>query len=104
MISALLDTTKILGKLEVDGDPCEVCAEAVAHHDRREKRLTVRLSAFLRAARQDKIGQKLFPPWLPAPEEVAEGVDWEEARPMADDIFASWCHRVSQALDEKLRG
>ncbi|MCX6849409.1 MAG: hypothetical protein NTY98_10850 [Verrucomicrobia bacterium] len=97
MIHALLDTTKVLHLLEIEGVVHELCAEAVATHDRHSNQLTVNLRAFLRATEHTHIGETAMPDWLPAPQIVTEHVDAEEAHAMANDIFVSWCHSVSTA-------
>jgi hypothetical protein len=94
----LLDVTQVLATLERDGEPYEVCAEAEAEHDRASQILTVRLSAFLRAERQDHIGETHQPDWLPAAETITEHVGAEEAHALASDIFASWKRRVAAGL------
>ena len=94
----LLDVTQVLATLERDGEPYEVCVEAEAGHDRAGQILTVRLSAFLRAERQDHIGEIFRPDWLPAAETITEHVGAEEAHALASDIFASWKRRVAAGL------
>lgn len=98
MNHGLLDTTQVVATLRVDGEPYEVCAEAEASHDRSTGQLNVRLSAFLRAERQDHIGETLQPDLLPAPETLREHVDAGEAHALASDIFASWKRRVVAGL------
>jgi len=90
----LLDTTKVIGHLDIDGEPFEVCAEATADHVRSSNTLTVGLCAFLRSIKHDHLGEKATMDWLPAPEEVKEHVDHGEAYDLTGEIFASWCHRV----------
>jgi hypothetical protein len=98
MIHSLLDTTRVVGHLDVVGEPFEVCAEATASHDRSANGLTVNLCAFLRAMRHDHLGEKATADWLPAPEIVTEHVDIDEAHGLTDEIFASWCHRVAALI------
>jgi hypothetical protein len=98
MIHCLLDASQVVATVDVDGEPYEVCAEAEAEHDRASQQLTVRLSAFLRAERQDHIGETLRPEWLPAAEAVTEHVDAGEAHAVASDVFASWKRRIAAAL------
>ena len=95
MLHSLLDTTQVLATVEIDHATHEVCAEAVASHDRSTKMLTVKLRAFLRAEKQDHIGEKATADWLPTDETVTEHVDAEEAHAMASDIFASWRRKVA---------
>ncbi len=94
MIHALLDTTQVVGTLEIDGATHEICAEAEATHDRRTNQLTVSLRSYLRATQHDHMGETTTPAWLPAPQSVTEHVEVDEAHEMANDVFASWCHKV----------
>ena len=98
MLHSLLDTTQVLGTVEIDHATHEVCAEAVASHDRGTNLLTVNLRAFLRAEKQDHIGETAAADWLPASETVTEPVDAEEAHAMASDIFASWRRKVATTV------
>lgn len=100
MTHALLDTTQVVATHEIEGISYEVCAEAVATHDRRVHILSVELRSFLRALDQDHIHEELVPEWLPAPETITDGVEAAEAHEMADDVFASWCRRVAATVPE----
>jgi hypothetical protein len=94
MLYALLDATQVLGTIELNGAIHEVCAEALASHDRRTMQLTVNLRAFLRSEQQDHIGEQSTPAWLPEPQTVIEHVEAGEAHEMSNDVFASWKRKV----------
>ena len=98
MIHALLDVTQVVGTVEVEGVTHEVCAEAVANHDRRSNQLTVNLRAFLRTEQHDHLGEIVSADWLPASQTVTEHVEAGEAHEMANDVFASWRNKVSGAV------
>lgn len=98
MLHTLLDATQVLGKVELDGEIHEVCAEALASHDQRTMQLTVKLHAFLRSEQQDHIGEQSTPAWLPASQNVTEHVEAEEAHAMASDVFATWKRKVASAM------
>jgi hypothetical protein len=98
MIHALLDTTQVVGTVSIDGIPHEVCAEAVASHDRSTRALTVNLRAFLRATQHAHLGEVATPSWLPASQTVTEHVEATEAHEMANDVFVSWKHKVIATL------
>ncbi|MCB1087239.1 MAG: hypothetical protein KDM63_09355 [Verrucomicrobiae bacterium] len=100
MFHALLDSTKVIAKRDIDGVPCEVCAEVVAHHDRQTNLLTVNLSAFLRSEQHERLGETQVPPWMQTPQTVTETVGLAEAREVANDVFSSWCRRVADAMPE----
>lgn len=97
-MNQLLDTTKVVGTITIDGLPHEVCAEAGATHDRSSSMLTVKLRAFLRTLEHTHLGETGTAAWLPAPDSITEHVDREEAIEMAKDVFASWCHKVERAM------
>ncbi|WP_395738693.1 hypothetical protein [Prosthecobacter sp.] len=98
MIHALLDSTQVISLVQLDGTPFEVCAEALARHDRGKNLLTVELRAFLRAENHDHIGEVSKPGWLPEPQTVTEHVGAEEAHAMANDVLSSWRHKVENCL------
>jgi len=100
MIHALLDTTRVVRTLELDGGSQEVCAEAVATHDRKSNQLSITLSAFLRATEHTHIGEVSAPSWLPSSQSVTEHVGAEEAHEMANEVFDSWCHKVAASHPE----
>jgi len=100
MIYALLDTTRVVRTLEMDGGSQEVCAEAVATHVRKSNQLSITLSAFLRATEHTQIGEVSTPSWLPASQSVTEHVSADEAHEMANDVFNSWCHKVAASHPE----
>lgn len=95
MIHALLDTTQVICTLDIDGSAHELCAEGIANHDRRSNLLTVNLRAFLRATEHTHLGETATPAWLPPPQTVTEHVDAGESHELANDVFASWCHKVA---------
>lgn len=98
MLHALLDATQLLGTIEIEGVRQEVCAEALASHDRSSNQLTVKLRAFLRSEQQDHIGEQSIPAWLPAPETTTEHVEADEAHAVASDVFASWKREVEALI------
>lgn len=99
-MNTLLDTTKVVGSIEIDGTPHEVCAEAEATFDRPSSMLTVKLHAFLRTLEHTHLGETAAANWLPAADTVTEHVDREEATALAKDVFASWCHKVERAIPQ----
>lgn len=104
MLHALLDTTQVLGTFDIEGDTFEVCAEAVANHDRKSNQLTVELKAFLRSEKQDHIGETSVASWLPQPQTVVEHVEASEAHALASDVFSSWRGKVGAALAKARTG
>lgn len=104
MIRSLLDTTQVIRILEIEGVPFEACVEATASHDRSTNQLTVNLRAFLRAEKHDHIGEVSTPSWLPAAQTITEHVSAEEAHAVANDVLASWRHKVEGSLPQQPAG
>ena len=100
MIHAFFDTTKVLGTFEIEGEQYEVCAEAIANHERSTNLVTVNLKAFLRAMKHDHLGERNTPDWLPVDQTVTEHGEIEEAHELTNEIFASWCHKVAGSLPQ----
>ncbi len=98
MSHAFLDTIRVIGNLTVGDAPYEVCAEAIANHDRLSNEVTVNLSAFLRAPQHGRDVEVPAAGWLPAPQVVTEHVDLDEAHEMVKEIFSVWCHKVAEAM------
>lgn len=98
MFHTLLDATQVLGTIQVEGISQEVCAEALASHERSSNQLTVKLRAFLRSEQQDHIGEQSIPAWLPEPEITTEHVEAAEAHAVASDVFASWKRKVEALI------
>ncbi len=98
MIHALIDTTRVVGSIELDGAIHEVCAEAIGNHNRSENLLSVNLRAFLRSTAHEHLGEVAAPDWLPSEETVTEHVEAGEAHEMVNDIFSLWCRKVSDAV------
>lgn len=98
MLHALIDTTRVVGHVELDGANHEVCAEATATQEPGTTLVTVKLRAFLRATAQDHLGEMTEPAWLPPSQVVHEHPDPGEAHEWVHEVFASWCHQVASAI------
>jgi hypothetical protein len=94
----IIDTSEVLGTVELPDGRCEVCAAAEAVYDEGSGRLLVTLNAGLRPA--DLLGKErpVRPDWLPRNELVTETVDLEECRDLARDIFHRWVRKVRNAV------
>jgi hypothetical protein len=93
----ILDTSEMLGTVEVPSGRCEVCASADASFDESAGRLTVKLEAFLRPADFLAKERRFHAPWLPKNETLTEPVDREESHQAAREIFQSWVRKVREA-------
>jgi len=83
-----MDSSGVLGKVEMPEGACEVCASAKANYDEEHSRLVVDLASFLRTADLPNKERQLSAPWLPHQETVD----------LARDIFHSWVRKVRQAM------
>ncbi len=100
-MQSLIDISQVIGTVQIDGKPFEVCAEAKAMFQRGRDELSVQLHSYLQPEEQTHLMEKLVPAWLPAANTVTEHVPHEEASDVAKDIFASWCHKVEAALSQQ---
>jgi hypothetical protein len=96
----VIDTSEILGTVEVPEGLCELCASAQASFDEEASRLVVKAEAFLRPA-DFLIKERHFRAgWLPKNETVTESVACEECHAMAREIFNRWVRKVRQAAPQ----
>ena len=93
----IVDTSEILGTMELPEGIHEVCASARAAYDESAKWLVVNLDCFLRAADIRTKEKTLTVDWLPKPETLTESASLEEAVEAARDIFHRWVRKVRQA-------
>ena len=93
----VIDTSEVLGTVEVPGGACEVCASADASFDEAAGRLVVKLEAFLRPTDLLVKERHFRADWLPANETVTESVGREESGEMARGIFHGWVRKVREA-------
>jgi hypothetical protein len=94
----VIDTSEVLGTVELPQGACEVCAAADACYDEDAARLVVNLDSFLRTTDLRAKERRLSAPWLPGKETVAESVGPDETVEMARDIFHRWVRKVRQAV------
>jgi hypothetical protein len=99
-MQGIIDISKVVGTVQIDGQTHEVCAEADATFNRSTHELTVKLSSYLHSEEQTHVGETIPATWLPQPETIVEHVDAEEASAMAKDVFASWCRKVQSAVEQ----
>lgn len=93
----VLDTSEVLGTVELPAGACELCAAATANYDEEKCRLVVRLNSFLRTTDLRAREKRLSADWLPEPETVTESVGGDETVEVARDIFSRWARKVRQA-------
>jgi hypothetical protein len=92
----VIDTTEVLGTVDMPEGKFEVCAAAEANFDEEGNRLVVRLSATLRST--DLLGKekKMSASWLPVTETVTESVGASESHDLSREIFHRWVRKVRQ--------
>ena len=90
----VIDTTEVLGIVEMEGREAEVCAEAEAVYDPEKSAVITHLRAFLRPVATSNGGGVSQAVWLPKPQTITEKVPLEEAGEAAREIFKSWVQRL----------
>jgi hypothetical protein len=96
-MNSILNTTEIIGTVELPQGDFEVCASADASYDQKGNSLVVRLDANLRpCAKSDNAadGQAI---WLPKKQFVTEHVAIDEAGEVARDIFKRWVRKIRES-------
>jgi hypothetical protein len=93
----VIDTSEVVGTVEMRDGECEVCASAVAQYDEDAGRLVTNLDSFLRTTDLRKKERRLPAEWLPRPQTVTEGVGPEETVDVAKEVFHRWVAKVREA-------
>ena len=93
----IIDTSEVLGTVEVPEGVCEVCASADAGFDEEAGRLVVKLETLLRPTDLLVRERHFRTDWLPENETVTESVAREECHEVARDIFHRWVRKVREA-------
>ena len=93
----VIDTSEVVGTVEMPEGECEVCASAVAEYDEDGRRLVTNLESFLRTTDLRKKERRLTAGWLPRPQTVTEGVGPEESVEVAKEVFHRWVAKVREA-------
>jgi hypothetical protein len=94
----VIDTSEVIGTVEMPEGECEVCASAFAQYEEAAGHLQVNLDAFLRTTDIRKKERRLTAEWLPRPETITEGVGPDETIDLAKDIFHAWVAKVRAAI------
>ena len=94
----VIDTTEVLGTVDLPKGEYEVCASADAQYNEETGRLVVELNSFLRSTNLRVKEERLSADWLPAAQTVNESVGLEEALELARDIFHRWVRKVRQVI------
>ncbi len=93
----VIDTSEVVGTVELPAGVCEICASAEANYDQDAARMVVDLDAFLRTTDLRKKERRFPADWLPGKETISESVGPEETLEMARDIFHRWVGKVRGA-------
>jgi hypothetical protein len=96
----IIDTSEVLGVLEVPEGACELCASADASFDEAAGRLVVKLEAFLRPTDLLVKERRFRADWVPENETVTEAVAREECHELAREIFHRWVRKVREAAPQ----
>jgi len=93
----VIDTSEVLGAVDLPKGACEVCAAADANYDEATNHLVVRLTSFLRSTDIRVKEKQLSAKWLPKPETVTESSGPDETVEMAREIFHRWVRKVRES-------
>lgn len=93
----VIETSEVLGTVDVPEGNSELCASAAAGFDETSGRLVVQLEAFLRPAGFLVKERHFRADWLPSNETVTEHVAREECHEVAREIFHRWVRRVRES-------
>ena len=96
----IIDTSEVLGTVEVPEGLCELCASAEANFDEAAGRLVTKLEAFLRPTDLLVKERRFRADWLPKNETVTESVAREECHEVAREIFHRWVRKVREAAPQ----
>jgi hypothetical protein len=96
----IIDTSEVLGTVEVPEGASELCASAEASFDEEAGRLLVKLEAFLRPTGLLVKERRFRADWLPKNETVTESVAREECHEVAREIFHRWVRKVREAAPQ----
>jgi hypothetical protein len=98
----VISLNEIVELLELEEGNDEVCATAEAGYSEAIRSLVVRLDSFVRPVDLLTAEQNLTPGWLPRSDTVRETVLFDEAVPLARDIFKRWVEKVRQSIPSPL--
>jgi hypothetical protein len=90
----VIDTSEVLGTIDLSSGSCELCAAADANYDEETHQLVIRLNSFLRTTDLRSKEKQMSANWLPHSETVVESVGSDEALELARDIFHRWVRKV----------
>jgi hypothetical protein len=93
----VIDSSEILGTIDLPNGAHEVCATADASYDENSGKLVVQLNAFLRPVDFLAEEKHLTAAWLPKPQTANEIVAQEETGDVAREIFHRWARKVREA-------
>src|SRR5262245_9211859 len=96
----IIDTSEVLGAVELAEGLCEVCASAEASFDESASWLQVKLGAFLRPSELLAKERRIQATLLPRDEVVTECVAREECHEVAREIFHHWTRKVRDAAPQ----
>ena len=96
-MKGVIDTSEVLGTVDLPEGTCELCAAADARYDAEARRLSVQLTSFLRTTDLRTKEKRFSAPWLPKEETITESVSLEESVDVAREIFQRWVRKVRAA-------
>lgn len=97
-MNSILNTTEIVGTVELPQGEFEVCASADATYNQNSGTLSVELGANLRPGAATDKTTDVHAEWIPKGQIVNEHVGIEEAGEVARDIFKRWVRKIRECV------
>jgi hypothetical protein len=95
-MNSILNTSEIVGTVELAQGEFEVCASADATYNQSSSALSVQLDAKLRPCGAGDKASDVHVEWIPRRQIVNEHVAIEEAGEVARDVFKRWVQKVRE--------
>lgn len=97
VMKRVIDTSEVLGSMELSEGNCELCATAEADYHDDTHQLIVHLDSLLRTTDLRTPERHPSAQWLPKPETICESVGLDESMDVARDIFHRWARKVRES-------
>jgi hypothetical protein len=96
-VNEILETSEIVGTLDLPQGECELNASATAEYNEGSGLVIVRLDASVRRRNDRSQGDSVPVDWLPTGGTVSEFAPIDEASEVARDIFRRWVRKLRTA-------
>lgn len=93
-MNSILNTSEIVGTVELPGGEFEVCASADADYQQSSNKLSIRLTCDLRPCVTNQKLPVTPIDWMPKSQTITEHVPIGEAGEVARDVFTRWVRKI----------